>query len=92
MCDGSVRVCHYTNAANIRHVMRRHYEASAEQRGLLSVSLNSFKTKTIRFDSGRSVDCILLLPKSLELHEITREIIGWDVGAWLYLMLAASWR
>lgn len=30
-----------------------------------------------------------ILPKSLALHEITRAIIGWNVGAWLYLILAA---
>lgn len=30
-----------------------------------------------------------LLPTSLAMHEITRAIIGWNVGAWLYLMLAA---
>ena len=30
-----------------------------------------------------------ILPKSLALHEITRAIIGWNVGAWLYLTLAA---
>lgn len=31
----------------------------------------------------------VFLPESLALHEITRAIIGWNVGAWLYLMLAA---
>jgi uncharacterized membrane protein len=31
----------------------------------------------------------VFLPKSLALHEITRFIIGWNVGACLYLMLAA---
>ena len=30
-----------------------------------------------------------ILPRSFALHEITRAIIGWNVGAWLYLMLAA---
>ena len=32
---------------------------------------------------------VFFLPKSLALHEITRAIVGWNVGAWLYLMLAA---
>lgn len=32
---------------------------------------------------------LVLLPQSLALHEITRVIIGWNVGAWLYLTLAA---
>ena len=32
---------------------------------------------------------VLFLPKSLALHGITRAIVGWNVGAWLYLMLAA---
>lgn len=32
---------------------------------------------------------VLFLPRSLALHGITRAIIGWNVGAWLYLMLAA---
>ena len=31
---------------------------------------------------------VLLLPASLALHEITRLIIGWNVGAGLYLVLA----
>ena len=31
----------------------------------------------------------LLLPKSLALHAVTRAIIGWNAGAWLYLTLAA---
>jgi len=32
---------------------------------------------------------VIFLPKSLALHEITRAIVGWNIGAWLYLMLAA---
>lgn len=32
---------------------------------------------------------VFFLPKSLALHDITRAIVGWNVGAWLYLMLAA---
>jgi uncharacterized membrane protein len=32
---------------------------------------------------------ICFLPRSFALHEISRAIIGWNVGAWLYLMLAA---
>lgn len=32
---------------------------------------------------------VYFLPKSFAMHEITRVIIGWNVGAWLYLMLAA---
>jgi uncharacterized membrane protein len=32
---------------------------------------------------------VFLLPKSLALHEVTRAIVGWNVGAWLYLILAA---
>ena len=31
----------------------------------------------------------LLLPKDLALHGITRAIVGWNVGTWLYLILAA---
>jgi uncharacterized membrane protein len=31
----------------------------------------------------------LLIPKGLALHGITRAIIGWNVGAWIYLILAA---
>ena len=31
----------------------------------------------------------IFLPKSLALHDVTRAIIGWNVGAWLYLILAA---
>lgn len=30
-----------------------------------------------------------LLPDSLAAHDITRVIVGWNVGAWLYLILAA---
>ena len=32
---------------------------------------------------------VFLLPKSFALHEVTRAIVSWNVGAWLYLMLAA---
>ena len=32
---------------------------------------------------------VVFLPKSFALHEITRAIVGWNVGACLYLMLAA---
>jgi len=32
---------------------------------------------------------VILLPKSLASNEITRAIVGWNVGAWLYLILAA---
>jgi uncharacterized membrane protein len=32
---------------------------------------------------------VFLIPDSLALHEITRAIVGWNVGACLYLMLAA---
>ena len=32
----------------------------------------------------------VFLPQSLALHEITRAIIGWNVGACLYLMLASQ--
>src|SRR5664279_278158 len=32
---------------------------------------------------------VIFLPKSFALHQITRAIVGWNVGAWLYLMLAA---
>ena len=31
----------------------------------------------------------LFLPKSFASHEITRVIIGWNVGTWLYLIFAA---
>jgi uncharacterized membrane protein len=31
---------------------------------------------------------VFLLPKSLASNEITRAIVGWNFGAWLYLMLA----
>jgi uncharacterized membrane protein len=31
----------------------------------------------------------ILLPKSLALHDVTRAIIGWNIGAWLYLIMAA---
>jgi uncharacterized membrane protein len=31
----------------------------------------------------------LLLPQSLAMYGITKAIIGWNVGAWIYLMLAA---
>ena len=31
----------------------------------------------------------LVLPQSLAPHTITRVIIGWNVGTWLYLILAA---
>lgn len=30
----------------------------------------------------------LLLPNDLALHHITRVIVGWNVGTWLYLILA----
>lgn len=30
-----------------------------------------------------------LLPENLAAHDITRVIVGWNVGAWLYLILAA---
>ena len=30
-----------------------------------------------------------LLPESWALHDVTRAIVGWNIGAWLYLMLAA---
>jgi uncharacterized membrane protein len=32
---------------------------------------------------------VFLIPDTLALHEITRAIVGWNVGACLYLMLAA---
>ncbi len=32
---------------------------------------------------------ILFLPRSWAYHEVTRAIIGWNMGAWLYLMFAA---
>lgn len=32
---------------------------------------------------------VFLIPKSLAMHEVTRAIVGWNVGAWLYLILAA---
>ena len=32
---------------------------------------------------------VLLIPNSLALHGITRAIIGWNVGAWIYLIMAA---
>jgi uncharacterized membrane protein len=32
---------------------------------------------------------VLFLPKFLALHEVTRAIVGWNIGAWLYLILAA---
>lgn len=35
------------------------------------------------------VTVTVVLPASLAMHEITRAIIGWNMGAWLYLMLAA---
>jgi uncharacterized membrane protein len=35
------------------------------------------------------VTAALILPQSLALHTITRVIIGWNVGTWLYLILAA---
>lgn len=31
----------------------------------------------------------VFLPKFLALHAVTRAILGWNVGTWLYLMLAA---
>lgn len=31
----------------------------------------------------------IFLPKSLALHPVTRAIIGWNAGAWLYLIFAA---
>ena len=31
----------------------------------------------------------LFLPKSFASHEITRVIIGWNIGTWLYLVFAA---
>ena len=31
----------------------------------------------------------LFLPKSFASHDITRVIIGWNVGTWLYLTFAA---
>lgn len=31
----------------------------------------------------------VFLPKSLALHFVSRAIVGWNVGAWLYLLLAA---
>lgn len=30
----------------------------------------------------------VFLPTSLALHDVTRTIIGWNIGAWLYLTLA----
>ena len=32
---------------------------------------------------------VLFIPKSLALNGVTRAIVGWNIGAWLYLMLAA---
>ncbi|MGA9665063.1 MAG: DUF1345 domain-containing protein [Gallionella sp.] len=32
---------------------------------------------------------VFLIPDVLAPHEITRAIVGWNAGAWLYLMLAA---
>lgn len=31
----------------------------------------------------------LILPQSFALHPITRSIVGWNAGAWLYLILAS---
>jgi uncharacterized membrane protein len=35
------------------------------------------------------VTAVALIPDHLALHGITRAIIGWNVGTWIYLMLAA---
>jgi hypothetical protein len=40
VCDGASGVCHGTDAANIRHVVRRHDDASAQQGGLPGAFLN----------------------------------------------------
>ena len=58
----------------------------------------SGKPRLIRFIVARSrllisalvgSATVAFLPSSLALHEITRVIIGWNVGACLYLVLAA---
>ncbi|OIQ85067.1 hypothetical protein GALL_331130 [mine drainage metagenome] len=53
--------------------------------------INAFLSRPRLFSSILvSVLVAVLLPGSLALHDITRAIIGWNVGAWLYLMLAAQ--
>jgi len=65
---------------------------------MTSISSTSNRPPFIRFILARprlflstliGVLVILFLPRSWAFHEVTRAIIGWNVGAWLYLMFAA---
>jgi uncharacterized membrane protein len=63
-----------------------------------NISLTLSRPKLIRIVMARprlficalaGLTTVLVLPPSLALHDITRLIIGWNVGAGLYLLLAA---
>ena len=56
----------------------------------LPVFLRFFLTRPRLFSSILvGIMITILLPKSLALHDVTWAIIGWNIGAWLYLALAA---
>lgn len=55
-----------------------------------SVFINPLRSRPRLFSSILvGVMVVFLLPKSLALHGITRAIVGWNTGVWLYLILAA---
>jgi uncharacterized membrane protein len=65
---------------------------------MTNTSLQTERPKLIRFIMARprlficalaGVTTAIMLPRSLAFHEITRLIIGWNLGAILYLLLAA---
>jgi len=62
------------------------------------ISMQPGRPKPIRFVMARprlficalvGVATVVLMPDSLARHQVTRMIIGWNVGACLYLLLAA---
>lgn len=65
---------------------------------MADISLHPGSPKLIRLIMARprlficalvGLTTVMILPSSLALHEVTRLIIGWNVGACLYLLLAA---
>ncbi len=65
---------------------------------MTDISLHPDRPKLMRLIMARPrlFTCVLLglttalvLPRSLAMHDITRLIIGWNIGACLYLLLAA---
>ncbi len=71
--------------------MRKQSTSASSQKKLRSKILRIVYLRPRLFSSiFFGVIIAVLLPQSFALHTITRAIIGWNAGAWLYLILA--WR